>query len=246
MRVISLTVAHYGRDYIRWGLRSVADSVDACYVLYSDQPTFGHVAGFPCPETKEELQSEAQIGAGDKLRWITGHWWGEGQHRDAIMKIEPDADVILIVDTDEVWEAGLAEDVIHHFERHPDHRTVRILTTHYWRSFYRGILNDTLHAEHGHAPKSPGTVGHGLESERRIHHFGYAQNSGVTYYKQFTHGHRPEWRSDWYETKFAPNAQFDCHPVIHDFWNPTAINPWDIGLPSFMTDHPFAALEVIP
>jgi hypothetical protein len=248
IRVVSLTVVHYGADYLKEGLQSVHDSVDAQYVLYTPVGSFGHRTDLVCPDTREQLAQLAIEGAGSKLRWHEGTYTAEWQHRDKIYELEPDADVILIVDADEVWQEGLAEDVVKHFEK-TKHRTVRILTSHFWRSFKRGIINDGMHAEHGHAPKMSNAEDnkrHPLESDKRILHFGYAQRLEVMYYKQFTHGHLPEWRKDWYETKVVPNAQADVHPCIWGCWNPEAVDAYALGLPEWMKAHPYADLEVIP
>lgn len=244
MKVISLTCAHYGLGYLEAALRSVADSVDECWILYSSIPSFGHFAPMPCPETREMLFAAAERGAGMKLRWFDGAFYNESHHREAIYSLVPDADYVLVVDTDEVYQEGLPEDMIRHFESHPEHRSIRPLTTHYWRSFYRGMLNDTLHAEHAWAWSRQGSYGY-LESDKRIHHFGYAQGEVITEYKIHTHGHKKEWRSDWWDTKFLPNAQVDVHPVIKEFWNAEAIDPFAIGLPTWMQEHEYAKCEVI-
>lgn len=248
MRVISLTVLHYGSDYLQQALRSVHDSVDAQYVLYTPVGSFGHRTDLPCPDTRDQLAQLSIEGAGHKLRWHEGVYTAEWQHRDKIYELEPDADVILITDADEVWQEGLAEDVIKHFEAHPTHRTVRILTSHFWRSWWRGIPNDGMHAEHAHAPKRElidDNLRHPLESDKRILHFGYAQRLDIMQYKQHTHGHKPEWRANWFEEKVLANAQEDVHPCIWGCWNPVGVDPYALGLPEWMRTHPYAELEVI-
>lgn len=244
-KVISMTCLHYGADYLAWALRSIVDSVDECWVLYTPQGSFGAHANMPCPDSEAVLFAAAQLGAGNKLRWHKGDYHNEGQHRDAIYTLCPDFYVMMIVDADEIWQPGLAGDVVSHFERHPDHKSVRIVTPQFWRSFYRGMPNDGLYAEHGWNRHGTQT-GMYLESDKQIFHFGYAQNEAVTYYKQFTHGHRDEWKKDWFDTKFLPNSQFDVHPVINNFWNAEALDPFAMGLPEWMRTHPYAGLEVIP
>lgn len=244
-KAISLTVALYGSDYMEWGLRSIRDSVDECWVLYTNQPSFGHGTQLPCPDTREMMYDCAVKGAGSKLRWFEGSWPGEGYHRDTIFQLVPDADVILVVDTDEIWQAGLAEDVIRHMER-TDDRTLRIPVSHAWRSFNRWILNDGMHGEHAHAPKHTGMVRAPFDSDKRIFHFGYALRTELMFYKQHVHGHKPEWRWDWYDSKVLPNAQVDVHPVVIGAWNPEPADPFALGLPEWAREHPYASLEVIP
>lgn len=245
MKVIACCVLHYGSDYLTSAIRSVIDDVDQFWVLYTGRGSFGHQAAIPCPDTKERLFEIATEAAGDKLAWHSGDYANEGQHRDMIYKLCPDADIICIVDADEVWTKGLVGDVVKHFEAHPEAMSLRLPTTHYWRSFHKAIVNDGLHAEHALNRRAGGLIKDTLISDNRIHHFGYAQNLQVTHYKQFTHGHKAEWRWDWYHTRFAANAQIDCHPVIHDFWNPEPVDPYALGLPEWMKEHPYANLEVI-
>jgi hypothetical protein len=243
-QVISVTCLHYGAMYLEWALRSIRDEVDACYVLYTPQGSFGHRVDVPCPETRDELRALAERGAGDKLRWFEREYTNEGHHRDHIFELAPDADVILIVDADEIWQPGLSLDVIKHFETNPD-RTARIHTTHFWRSFYRGMLNDGMHAEHAYAPEHTRNDKGGIESDKRIFHYGYAQGEAITYYKQFTHGHKSEWRWNWFDEKFLPNEQQDIHPVINAIWNAEAIEPFVLGLPDWMHEHPEVNQQVI-
>ncbi len=243
-KVISLTVALYGSDYLEWGLRSIRDSVEECWVLYTNTPSFGHGTDLPCPDTREQMFELAKRGAGNKLRWYEGAYSGEGQHRDMIYQLAPDADIVLVVDTDEVYEPGLADEVIHFLET-SNAKSLKIPVSHAWRSFYKWILNDGMHGEHAHAPKHTGDYRVPFETDKRIFHYGYAQRLEVMYYKQFTHGHKPEWKWDWYDTKVLPNAQKDVHPVINEVWNPEPADPFTFGLPEWMKEHPYAFLDVI-
>lgn len=243
-KVISLTCLHYGTDYLQYALHSVADVVDECWCLYTPQGSFGAQAPVPCPESEAELLAIAQAGAGNKLRWHRGFYNSEGEHRDMIYNLCSDIDYMMIVDSDEVWEEGLAEDVIHHFEAHPDQRSVRIHTPQLWRSFWRGMPNDGLYAEHGWCPKNTGSWGY-LESNKKLFHFGYAQRPEIVKYKQLVHGHRNEWKPNWFDETFLPNAQRDVHPTINNFWNPEDIDLFAMGLPDWMHSHPYCNLAVI-
>lgn len=243
-KVISLTILHYGLDYLEWALRSIRDEVDECYVLYTPAGSFGFQSDTHCPEREPELHDAAKRGAGYKLRWHKGHYYSEGLHRDMINRLCRDYTYMMVVDADEIWQAGLASDVIHHFERHPEQKSVRIATPQFWRSFWRGMPNDGLYAEHGWKA-GQGVPGAYLESDKKLFHFGYAQNEAVTYYKQYTHGHRREWRWGWYDEKFIPNAQIDIHPVMVNFWNAEALDPFAMGLPGWMHEHPYSKMEII-
>ena len=41
------------------------------------------------------------------------------------------------------------------------------------------------------------------------------------------------------------NAQKDCHPVGSEYWNPETVDPMDY-MPSWMKDHPYYKMELIP
>lgn len=243
-KIIAQCCLHYGSDYLDASIRSIIDAVDEYWCLYTPQGSFGHHTDLPCPDTREQLFAIAAAAAGDKLRWVDGVYHSESQHRDLIFQLVPDADVIFIVDADEVWEAGLTDDILRYYET-TSTRTLRLPTMQYWRSLYRAIPNDGMHAEHVYFPKNSGMDKPTLNTEHKIHHFGYAQRLEVMYYKQYTHGHKPEWRWDWYETKVLTNAQQDVHPVVFNVWNPIAVNPYEYGLPGWMREHPYAKVEVI-
>src|SRR5689334_6017907 len=107
-KIIAYTALHYGREYLASAIRSVIDYVDEYHVLYTPIGSHGHRTSIPCPETEMEL-FEIALSAGSKLRWCVGEWPHEGAQRDAILQIVPDADVILPVDYDEIWQDGLPE-----------------------------------------------------------------------------------------------------------------------------------------
>lgn len=252
MKTIAYTALHYGKDYLASAIRSVIDAVDEHHVLYTPTGSHGHASAIPCPESREELYEIARKAAGDKFHWHEGAWSWEGQQRDAIHTLVPDADVVLVVDADEVWSEGLATSSIHQYElsradRHIwYYKRIRIPMIHAWRSFNRWVLHDPAFPERVIYPNADGnekdTRGTGM-----IFHFGYAQRPEIVEYKQHVHGHKSEWRRDvdWFRDKFMANAQHDCHPVGSDYWNPEQVDPFALGLPEWMREHPYANLKLI-
>lgn len=248
-KVVGFTALHYGREYLGWAIRSIIDHIDEYHVAYSAIGSHGHRTDRPCPETRDELLAIAQEAAGSKLHWHQGTWPYEGAQRESIYQYAPDADVILVLDADEIWGDGLARDVIEAATEEPFTR-LRLPIIHYWRSFYRCVLHDLAYPIRVLCPKKQGlrlmtefNLGHWAE-DMTIHHMGYAQSPAITEYKQHTHGHKGEWDWSWFDNKFMPNAQKLVHPVGSEWWNPELVNPWDY-LPSFMQSHPYANLEVI-
>lgn len=249
MKVIAYTALHYGASYLEYAARSVIDHVDEWHVLYAKEGSHGHRTAYPCPETREQLLTIAHRAGGDKLRWWDGNWTNEGDQRMTIHQVAPDADVILVLDSDEVWSDGLLKivddkTIIDYWIMH-GYRTVRPPMIHYWRSFRRAILHDPAFPVRIIFPRNSGqdepTINYA-----HINHFGYAQPAATVYYKQHTHGHKGEWRRDinWYQDRFLANAQQDCHPVGSEWWNPETVNPLDY-MPDFMQEHPFYNLKVI-
>ncbi len=245
MKVISYTALHYGKDYLYWAIRSVIDHVDEHHILYAPVGSHGHRTQQPCPDTRAELYAEAERAAGDKLRWHDGTWAYEGEQRNSIHAYAPDADVILVVDADEIWNWRMVMGAIQ-FKQGVKRWRVPII--HFWRSFYRAVLHDPAYPERVIYPKAE-TEFVGTWNAAHIWpicHMGYAQRSELVKYKQHTHGHKGEWRKDdWFNTVFMANAQRDCHPVGSEYWNPEPVNPWDY-LPEWMQEHPYAKLEIIP
>lgn len=248
-KIISLTVLHYGTDFLQYALQSVHEAVDLQYVLYTPEGSHGHKSGAVCPDTREALIECAIAGAGDKLRWHEGIYPTEGQHRDMIHQLAPDADCIIVVDADEVYADGLAQEIRTYAEQHytDTPKRLRVPFWHYWRSFKRGFMHDPALPERVIFPKIATETRGTFQTGKVIHHFGYAQRSEIVGYKLKTHGHKNEFRHDcdWFTDIFMSNRQYDCHPVGSDAWNCEDMDSIQ-QLPSVLANHPFKDLEVIP
>lgn len=246
MKVIAYTALRYGRDYLAYAIQSIIDSVDEYHVLYAVTPSHGHNDPTPCPETREELYEIAHNVAGAKLRWHDGQWAHEGMQRDSIYEYAPDADVILVLDADEIWSEKLVRTILQYSSPPPVHH-LRLGMIHFWRSFHRAIMHDPALPVRVIYPVVKSPVEY-TENNWNIFppicHMGYAQRPEIVGYKMKIHGHKNELRPGWFEDTFLPNRQYDCHPVGSEYWNPETVNPWDF-LPSFMKAHPYAKLEVI-
>lgn len=247
MKTVAYTALHYGRDYLDAAIRSVIDHVDELHVIYTPVGSHGHRTDATCPETRDELYEIAYTAARHKLMWHEGVWPYEGAQREAIHQYAPDADLILVLDADEVWTDGLASAALE-FARTANVRRIRVPMLHLWRSFRRGFAHDPAYPHRiivPGAPESETTLPTWSEHER-IWHFGYAQRSEIVAYKLLTHGHRGEFRRDcdWFNDVFMTNRQYDCHPVGSDAWNCEPIDQANLPLPLF--DHPYRWLEVIP
>lgn len=243
MRIVGYTALLYGRDYLDHAIRSIIDEVDSYVVLYTSIGSHGHRTDMPCPDTREELYDIAYAAAGDKLRWFDGVWTHEGQQRDSIFEIADDADVIVVLDSDEVYGPGLVNAAIEHGLKE-NVRQVRIPLVHHWRSFYKGFAHDPAAPTRLFFPKiKEGATTYTPVDGQVLSHFGYAILPELMRYKWQIHGHLNEMRRDvdWLNDVYLANRQYDCHPVGSDAW----LVVQDITPPECMMDHPYAQLEII-
>jgi hypothetical protein len=248
-RVAAILPLHFGKDYLAYAMRSVADVVDEYLIMYSPVPNHGVFdTSMPCPDTRDELleiaYGDGPYFQGDVVRWFdyTG-WRSEGEQVQSGWQYT-DAEIIVKLDADEIWSPGLLSDAIA-YGLDQQVREIRVPLVHYWRSFHKAFTHD---------PAAPGriylrefasgeTTYTPAEAMGRIQHFGYSLSLNLMRYKWQTHGHSPEFRRDvnWFDDIYAANRQYDCHPIGSDAWMQTE----DVTPPSFLLDHPFARLSVI-
>lgn len=249
MKTVAYTALHYGADFLHHAIRSIIDDVDSYIVLYTAVGSHGHRTNAVCPDTRQELYDIARVAAGEKLRWFDGEWPYEGAQRDSIFSIVPDADVIVVLDADEIWPPGLLKNAIEETKTW-HRRNIRVPMIHYWRSMKQAILDDPAfpvrliypQTKEGDSTFCPPSSFIG-QPYRSINHFGYAQRSEIVRYKLETHGHKGEFRRDcdWFNDIFMnPARTMDLHPVGSDYWNIETID-----VPEFLLDHPYAKLSLI-
>lgn len=242
---------HYGREHLAWAIRSIQDAVDEIHILYTAEPSFGHATKLTCPDTRTQLAKESLRFATKPIHWHEGVGWrNEGQHRSTITAIAQQRGIsqLLCVDADEVWAPGAAAEALALAEA-SQARTVLVRMVHFWRSF------DWMCQD----PSMPTRIINVGEFEKELWylspqpvpvlHFGYAQSLETVRYKQDIHGHKAEWRENWFAEKFLPNPGTvgDVHPTCElDFWTPKPTPPEirDV-LSATMHDHPYYGLPVI-
>jgi len=245
MRVVSYTIVHYGKDYIDWALRSVQNSVHHSNVIHTPHPSHGHRTNIQPIESLQDIQSAVSV----KAVWYqTDGIYEEGRQRDHCVRlcaVQDEADLILVLDYDEVWPEQTLKAALDYVWQQDKARNWLINFTHLWKSFNyvcrdegRPVrIIDLRHRDGiGYIPKELG----------EIYHFGYAVSDRVMRYKWQIHGHKSELRANWMQDKWlAWPPVDDCHPTNdRGFWTP---EPFDrTRLPKLMRNHPYYNLEVIP
>jgi len=243
MKIISFTCCHYGSDYLGWAIKSVYDHVDECWVVYSDKPSHGHGTTLTNPDSKQAVKDSLyHFGDPDnKIKWKEGNYQHEGHHRIQSVEIakERKAELIVVVDADEVWQPEGLELAISSAKEHPA-RNSKLRMIHFWRNF-NWICRDQMMPDRiikvGGDNKCFNYVGN---SHSPILHFGYARKLIDCCYKISIHGHKGEWRNDWYNKfkNWRPGCGMqDLHPTCTNIWTP---EPYDKStMPVYMKTHPW-------
>lgn len=252
-KVVAYYVLHYGVEWLYHSLRSIAGDVDHVIMLHTHQPSFGHDAKWRNPEHEEQLRYIARLAARDfklSLDWVEAprRYDHEGQHRDHAVQMcwDAGADIILVVDADELWPAATLKGALRVVENVPQ-SYYRINMKHLWRSAH-WICDD---------PAMPlrliRRVGDGQENylPRYVYHCGYAQTEALVRYKMSIHGHLGEIRPGWIDNTFArwhvSNPFDDVHPTCNDFWKPRVLSDEEVNeLGMLIHDHPYWHMPEIP
>lgn len=257
MKTIAYWAIHYGAEYLRWSVRSVAPVVDELHFLYTPDPSHGHASDLICPETEEQLKAEALAGAGDKpVFWYNGkgRWHNEGEQRSAIEPIAKrrDADLIVWVDADEIWWTPTLKVSID-LARENKARETRVRFVHFWRSM-RWVCEDPCMPVRFINLNFDKELWYLSPQDSPVLHFGYAQKPETIQYKQSIHGHKAEWKPGWFEKTFLPwtPGVEDVHPTCGRngegvaFWTPKPTSIFlQAMLDNVLGDHPYRHLELI-
>jgi hypothetical protein len=243
VKIIAFTALHYGMDYLDAAIRSVAPFVHEWYFAYSPVGSHGTRTNTVCPESESMLRAEAErsfsrspLQRGFDYAWYTQDWSHEGEQRDSVYTMCPDADLIIVVDADEVWAPEAVADAIRAGAAQTTHDGL-LPFWHFWRSF-------GWYCTDGHRPvrliRPDMPAGNTYHDLPPVYHFGYAQRLEIVRYKIGIHGHRTEWRNDWlarFEAWTPAGPHNDLHPVVHDFW--TARPFAREQMPAVLTEHPY-------
>ena len=239
-KVIAYTALHYGVEYLGYAMHSAIHAVDEWHIIYASEGSHGTRSDLPCPDRRDHLYAIAKDFGGDKLRWHEGRWAHEGQQREAIHYFAPDADVILVVDYDEIWPDGMPEQAIR-AARLGSQRSYRVPMVHFYRGFGTAITQDPAFPTRVIVPSRAGGEDT-LKLRRPIAHMGYAIRPELMAHKLLIHGHIAEFRcnSETYLREFYldTSRRHDLHPVGSQYWHIEDVEP-EWYLPAFMQAHPY-------
>lgn len=250
--VSSYTIAHYGRDFIGYSLKSVHELVDRLYVFYTPHPSHGHrVDVLPIESRDDIMRAIVDANLPTSVSWAETDIWHEGQQRDYALSVSSqDSSLVLVVDYDEIWPYTTLKNVLDYvWQANAARNWLLNFAGHFWRSFnwvchdnnWPVRVIDTRHSEGvGYIPTELGPVWH----------FGYAISDATLRYKLSIHGHKNELRPNWYEDKWqAWPPVDDCHPTNGrndegiGWWNPKPFDKRE--LPYVLHSHPWFNVDKI-
>jgi hypothetical protein len=170
----------------------------------------------------------------------------EGAHREYAVGTcqKYGADMVLVVDADEVWDVDILDNALTVASKGNFH-SYRIGMRHFFRST-KWVCDDAAMPTRIVKPNIPGNSEEYISG--KVFHFGYAQTPKVIFYKQDIHGHKAEWRPGWFENIFMPwrPGMGDVHPTSVNYWNPVEYIDDEQGTLEYLIgDHPFCNMEVI-
>lgn len=247
MKTLAYIPLHYGKEYLRYAIESVYDSVDQILILYTQKPSYGHGTNIKNPDTSRELMD--CVSGLNKVNWMNVNVNGEGKHRDlAIAYAKRNGyDIVLAVDADEVWEPNTVDLAI---KQAFDGKERRYATNHKgWITFYRSF-NDIV--TDGFEPirltnMNRGNNDQGRVTENIIYHFGYANCERLQAYKMAIHGHKDDIQRDWFTKKwlnFDRDKTEYMHPATDAYWIKSERFDKTV-LPELLKKHPYYNLDKI-
>ena len=240
--IVANIAMHYGSDYVAYAIKPIYDHVDKIVVAYAEKPSHGHSSNLVNPDTRS-LCYDAVYQSGDpknKIRWIDGVWRQECDQRNIIFDLYPNADMICLVDADEIWHSHEFAATLEWCLRSPVKACKQSLRTP-WRSF-NWICDDQMIPDRWFKPKLSEYTTVNVPQEIGVYyHMGYARELKHIKYKLSCHGHTDEIFKGWFENKYSSwsptNNIPDLHPTCSGFWYASPFDKY--LLPVVLRDHPY-------
>ena len=244
MKTLAYSAIHYGKEYLKEAIESVRVNVDAHLMVYTSLPSYGFTSDMTNPDTERELLN---ISNGfDHTLWmnITGRATAENTHRQIAIDYarKNNYDIVLVVDSDEVWEPSKVQEAIDYAYNSKNGRFgirgSRWITL--WQSFNEYVTD-------GFAPIRLLNLRNDLGREELIekgfiYHMGYCISNEMMEYKISCHGHKNDFNNNkrWHEHKWLNYKKGETkflHPATEAYWKET--QPFDKNtLPEVLKKHP--------
>jgi len=246
MKIMAYCGLHYGAEWLEWAIRSVEPLIDEYHIFYTDHPSHGSTTTM----TKPEAESRGHLmDIANMFPFVVWHdvdaFWKEGDHRDYCEKYLTDlgADLIIWNDADEVWDLDELSRSLDFAWDNP-FKHYRTHAMHFWCGV-NWVCNDACMPTRIIKPSGSGE---GYIPGMGFYHFGYAQSEMLILYKSKIHGHKGEWRRNWWSMykDWTPDKVYECgvHPTNEcddktgkSFWTP---EPFDrFSIEHLIGDHPY-------
>lgn len=239
---VAFVCLHYGSDYLGYAIKPIYDSVDKIVIAYASQPSHGHSTPLTNPDSRQACYDAAHMWGDpqNKIQWIDGNWKHEGLHRQIVWDLYPKANLISIVDADEIWHPEQFAAVQEWCMTKPVRNFKQKLVTP-WRSF-NWLCTDEMRPDRFYRPDMPmNTIEYVPQEIGIYYHMGYAREPKHIEYKMSCHGHKCELKGNWFRDKYMAwsptNNIGDLHPTCKDTWN---AKPFDKNLlPTVLRSHPY-------
>jgi glycosyltransferase involved in cell wall biosynthesis len=241
MKVMAYYPVHYGAEYFNASIKSIDEQVDKILILYTPKPSYGHGTEKQCPETEDELK-EIAFRSSDKIEWVTVDAGNEGNHRSLAFTNASEYDIMLTLDTDEVWEPTSLERCIQ--EAYDGEAWRRNISgfIHFWKSFNWACQDGFEPARIFNLKRKNNLE---VPINGTIYHFGYAQSKKIMDYKFDIHGHKNELKEGWLENTYYgwEPGKLDLHPTC-GVWPEAKLFDKNT-LPDILKSHPNFNKEII-
>jgi len=237
-KVLGFMTIHYAGDYLKESLQSVVNHVDKMVIAYSYLPSQGHGTSIPCPDNEDDIFNTCKKVLGDKMIWHRAERYGaENEHRNVKYKYSEGFDLVLTVDSDEVYKSDELDASFNYVFWGVERFYGIDGFINFWRSFnfacydgFRPIRLENLHRENN---------SQNLNLKQTIYHFSTCQPEPIMRYKYLVFGHAHEVKNNWLNDvfyKWNPDNQIqDLHCVSYNLWNAV---PFDrFTLPELLQNH---------
>ena len=240
LRTLAYIPLHYGKDYLKYVLMSIRDSVDDILILYTSRPSYGYASNISNPDTREELKA---ICKPFNVIWQDIPLIGqENQHRQlAYTYAQAEGyDLVLAVDADEIWNPGKVQKALE--VASISGRRFNCISGNNWFHFWKGfneVNQDGFYPMRIINMRSPNKEQAILDTGE-IYHMGYAISAEAMEYKLSCHGHKSEIPHRWLADKwlnYQKGVTTHLHPASQDVWIET--KPFEGVLPELLKGHEY-------